>query len=60
MESEPDPLAQLGLDAIDLRWTLKDIAAKRTWMVNRPLRQQNSCDPTAYTSQFTLPDPQQF
>jgi hypothetical protein len=35
MESEPDPLAQLGLDAIDLRWTLKDIAAKRTWMINK-------------------------
>jgi len=24
-----DPLSQLGLDAIDLRWTLKDIIAKR-------------------------------
>jgi len=23
------------LDAIDLRWTLKDIAAQRTWMINK-------------------------
>jgi hypothetical protein len=29
MENEPDPLAHFGLDAIDLRWTLKDIAGKR-------------------------------
>jgi hypothetical protein len=29
MENETDPLAQFGLDAIDLRWTLEDIAAKR-------------------------------
>jgi hypothetical protein len=35
MEEETDPLAQLGLDAIDLRWTLKDIAAKRSWMINK-------------------------
>jgi hypothetical protein len=35
MENEPDRLAQFGLDAIDLRWTLKDIAAKRTWMINK-------------------------
>jgi hypothetical protein len=28
-----DPLAQFGLDAIDLRWTLN--AAKRLWMINR-------------------------
>src|SRR4051812_27483012 len=27
MENESDPLAQFGLDAIDLRWTLKDIAS---------------------------------
>jgi hypothetical protein len=26
METESDPLAHFGLDAIDLRWTLKDIA----------------------------------
>jgi hypothetical protein len=30
-----DPLAEFGLDAIDLRWTLKDIAAKRSWMINQ-------------------------
>ena len=34
MENNEDPLAQFGLDAIDLRWTLKDIAAKRSWMIN--------------------------
>ena len=34
MENETDPLAHFGLDAIDLRWTLKDIAAKRAWMIN--------------------------
>jgi hypothetical protein len=35
MEDETDPLAQFGLDAIDLRWTLKDIAAKRVSMINQ-------------------------
>jgi hypothetical protein len=35
MENETDPLAQFGLDAIDLRWTLKDIAAKRSGMINK-------------------------
>lgn len=35
MENEPDPLAQFGIDAIDLRWTLKDIAAKRAWIINK-------------------------
>jgi hypothetical protein len=34
MENEQDRLAEFGLDAIDLRWTLKDIAAKRTWIIN--------------------------
>jgi hypothetical protein len=34
MTDETDPLAQFGLDAIDLRWTLKDIASKRTWLIN--------------------------
>jgi hypothetical protein len=34
MENSEDPLAQFGLDAIDLRWTLKDIAGKRSWMIN--------------------------
>jgi hypothetical protein len=35
MENEQDRLAEFGLDAIDLRWTLKDIAAKRTWIINQ-------------------------
>ena len=35
MENGPDPLAQFGLDAIDLRWTLKDIAGKRPWFINK-------------------------
>jgi hypothetical protein len=35
MEREKDPLARYGLDAIDLRWTMKDIAAKRSWIINR-------------------------
>jgi hypothetical protein len=35
MTDETDPLAQFGLDAIDLRWTLKDIASKRTWLINQ-------------------------
>lgn len=30
-----DPLAQFGLDAIDLRWTLRDVAARRTWLINK-------------------------
>jgi len=34
MEHEPDSLAQFGLQAIDLRWTLKDIAAQRTLLIN--------------------------
>lgn len=34
MEDQKDPLSQFGLDAIDLRWTLKDIAAKRSWIIN--------------------------
>jgi hypothetical protein len=34
MENSEDPLAQFGLDAIDLRWTLKDIAAQRSWIIN--------------------------
>lgn len=32
MQDYEDPLAQFGLEAIDLRWTLKDIAAKR-WIL---------------------------
>ena len=35
LENETDPLSQFGLDAIDLRWTLKDIAAKRNLLVNK-------------------------
>jgi hypothetical protein len=35
MENETDPLARFGMDAIDLRWTLKDIAASRTWIINK-------------------------
>jgi hypothetical protein len=35
MNDEVDPLAQFGLDAIDLRWTLRDIAARRSWMINK-------------------------
>ena len=35
MENETDPLAQFGLDAIDLRWTLKNIAAERSLMINK-------------------------
>jgi hypothetical protein len=34
-DNEADPLSQFGIDAIDLRWTLKDIAAKRAWMINK-------------------------
>lgn len=35
MSNEADPLAHLGLDAVDLRWTLRDIAARRSWMINK-------------------------
>jgi hypothetical protein len=35
MEDNNDPLAQFGLDAIDLRWTMKDIAARRWDMLNQ-------------------------
>ena len=37
--SEDDPLAQFGLEAIDLRWTLKDIKAKR-WTLT-PINQEH-------------------
>jgi hypothetical protein len=33
--AENDPLAPFGLDAIDFRWTLKDIESKRAWMINK-------------------------
>ena len=35
MENATDPLAQFGLDAIDLRWTLMDIAAQRSRLINK-------------------------
>ena len=35
MNNETDPLAQFGLDAIELRWTMKDIAGKRWEMINQ-------------------------
>jgi hypothetical protein len=35
MENETDPLTRFGVDAIDLRWTLKDIAGNRTWIINK-------------------------
>ena len=35
MNNELDPLAQFGLDAIDLRWTMRDIAGKRWEMINQ-------------------------
>lgn len=35
MENTEEPLDQFGLDAIDLRWTLKDILAQRTWLINK-------------------------
>ena len=35
MEDDLDPLAQFGLDAIELRWTLKDIAVQRSMMINQ-------------------------
>ena len=35
MNNEADPLAQFGLEAIDLKWTLRDIAARRPGQVNK-------------------------
>jgi hypothetical protein len=35
MQSDEDPLSQFGLEAIDLRWTLKDIAGKRWLILNQ-------------------------
>jgi len=35
MQNDQVPLAQFGLDAIDLRWTMKDVAAKRWTMLNQ-------------------------
>ena len=30
-----NPLGELGLEAVDLRWTLKDIDSKRTFLINK-------------------------
>ena len=38
-DQQDDPLAQFGLDAIDLRWTLKDIDSKRT--LRQPVRKKH-------------------
>jgi len=35
MSNETDPHAQFGIDAVDLRWTLRDIAGKRSLMINK-------------------------
>jgi hypothetical protein len=35
MTKGPDPLLQSGFDPFDLRWTLRDIAARRSWMINK-------------------------
>jgi hypothetical protein len=35
IDQQDDPLAQFGLDAIELRWTLKDIESRRTWLINK-------------------------
>lgn len=35
MRAEDNLLGAFGLDAIDFRWTLKDIAAERNWIINR-------------------------
>ena len=35
MENDLDPPRPVGLDAIHLGWTLKDIAAKRAWIINK-------------------------
>ena len=34
-DQRDDPLAQFGPDAIDLRWSLKDIDSKRTFVINQ-------------------------
>ena len=34
-DQQDDPLAHFGLDAIDLRWTLRDIDSKRTLVINK-------------------------
>jgi len=59
MENETDPLAQFGLDAIDLRWTLKHIAAERSLVNKQHLAQlidwaSSKCGKMSRTS--PLPD----
>jgi hypothetical protein len=34
-DTSDDPLSKFGLEAIDLRWTLKDIVAER-WTLTPP------------------------
>jgi hypothetical protein len=34
MSTVSDPLAPFGLDAIDLRWTLRDVASNRSLLIN--------------------------
>ncbi|MBA3727026.1 MAG: hypothetical protein H0W86_11405 [Armatimonadetes bacterium] len=35
MNNEADPLAQFGVEAIDLKWTMRDIAARRPGQINK-------------------------
>jgi len=35
MSKDTDRLAAVGFDPIDLKWTLRDVAAKRTWFINK-------------------------
>lgn len=35
MNNEADPLAQFGLEAVDFKWALRDIAARRTLTINK-------------------------
>jgi hypothetical protein len=35
MNKGADPLLHAGFDPYDLRWTLRDIAARRTWLINK-------------------------
>jgi hypothetical protein len=39
MQDHDDPLSKFGLEAIDLRWTLKDIIARR-WLLT-PINPQH-------------------
>jgi hypothetical protein len=56
MENSEDPLARFGLDAIDLRWTLQDIAAKRSWMINEAHVYADSIGPGGNARGWTGPD----